>query len=105
MIEENEFNRLAIDNPTKLISWIEDGTMDFSDLTFAAEALNLTKESEIVVPCLLKLLGHIQPVVREGAVYGLEGHLNYKNTHHILRFVSIMDSSEGVRIAAKEALE
>lgn len=99
-----EFTKLAIENPTELIQWIENGTLTISQLTFAAEALALVTDSSIAVPTLMRLLLSNQPVVREGAVYGLEGHLGYGNVRNILKFVYLLDPASGVSIAAKEAL-
>jgi hypothetical protein len=43
--------------------------------------------------------------VREGAVYGLDGHLEYPGVRELLRTVAEYDIREGVRLAASEALE
>jgi hypothetical protein len=74
---ESQFHRLAAENLTQLICLINEGTLPPVQLTFAAEALALATDSTLTVPCLLELLSHPSSIVREGAVYGLEGHINF----------------------------
>jgi HEAT repeat protein len=52
---------------------------------------------------LIRLLMHDEPVVREGAVYGLVHHLD-DEVRSCLYFVRRDDPSPGVRAAAAEAL-
>ena len=70
---ESEFERMAIESPKELVLWINKGNLRPSQLTFAAEALANASDPFLVVPCLLRLLDHSSSLVREGAVYGLEG--------------------------------
>jgi hypothetical protein len=102
---ESEFTELARHEPLKLVAWIEDGTLNASQLTFAAESLSKSSESDLVVPCLFRLLTHTSSLVREGAVYGLEGHLEYRGVRSRLGDIASDDPREGVREAAREALE
>ena len=73
------------------------------DLTFAAEELS-TVETDIAMPILLYLINHENPMVREGAVYGLAGFLKNKQAIEALKTISIEDDSVGVRSAAIDAL-
>lgn len=102
---ENEFNRLATEEPRQLVRWIEDGTLLPSQLTYAAEALGECRDSSMAVTCLFKLLTHPSSLVREGAVYGLEGHLDHAGVRGRLEEVVREDPRRGVRTAAAEALE
>jgi hypothetical protein len=88
----------------RCISEIE-GITEASQLTFLAEALDKSTVPELAVPCLLKLLKHASALVREGAVYGLEGHLEFPGVREQLEAVANNDFSSGVRIAAREAVE
>ena len=102
---ESNFKKMAVEDPAEFIAWIDEESMIPSDLTFAAEIASKVKDSSLAVPCLLKLLGHAHPVVREGAIYGIEGHLNYEGVRDKLSRMAKEDPSEGVREAAKEALK
>lgn len=90
-------------NITELIKLIEGGSLSISQLTFEAEELAKVSNSNLVVPCLLKLLNHSESLVR--AVYGLEGHLEYPGVIESLFKISTEDPREGVRLAASEALD
>jgi hypothetical protein len=103
VVFEREFQKLASSDPPKLIKWIEEGDLSVPQLTFAAEALSKV-ESDLACPCLFLLLTHSESLVREGAVYGLDGHLEYPGVRELLRTVAEYDIREGVRLAASEAL-
>lgn len=75
-----------------------------SRLTFSAEALS-EGDPKTAVPELIRLVSHPSSLVREGAVYGLEGHLEYGNVREILRGISLNDPADGVREAATEAID
>jgi hypothetical protein len=92
-------------NITELIKLIDGGSLSIFQLTFVAEELANVSNSNLVVPCLLKLLNHSESLVREGAVYGLEGHLEYPGVIESLVKISTEDPREGVRLAASEALD
>ena len=98
------FQFLARRLPSEFVAWINSEVLKPSTLTFAAEALCFAT-SEIAVPCLLNLLQHKSSSVREGAVYGLEGHLDYPRVREVLNEVAQTDSNPGVQMAATEALE
>lgn len=101
---EETFQRLAIEDPQGLIRLIGEGTLEVTDLTFAAEIAGDIPDSNLVRPILLRLLGHSSPLVREGAVYGLRHHLN-QETYDRLTQLMKSDPSPGVREAAAEAIE
>jgi hypothetical protein len=52
---------------------------------------------------LKPLLGHASAVVREGAIYGLQKHLD-ADVRASLEMLARSDSSAGVRSAAEDAL-
>lgn len=71
-------------------------------LTFAAE-FAASVRSEKVHDALIKLLAHERAVVREGAVYGLNGHRS-PEIMQALRDALEREQSPGVREAMSEAL-
>jgi HEAT repeat protein len=89
--------------PERLVRWICSGALRPGYLTLAAEALGESIH-EAVVPGLLKLLEHETPMVREGAIFGLQKHPR-KEAIGRLRELSQSDPSKGVRVAAQNALE
>jgi hypothetical protein len=102
--KESEFRMLAEQSPMRLLWLIRYGNLRPAQLTFAAEIAGSIADSAIVVPALLELLNHSSPVVREGAVYGLEKHLTTE-VRERLRLVSEKDPSPAVRSAARDAIE
>lgn len=75
-----------------------------SKLTYLAEAIGESADSECVRKVLLPLLQHRDAVVREGAVYGLSNHID-EAVRRELQSVAEYDYSPAVRTAAREALE
>lgn len=64
------FEDLARSDPERLVMWTQSGQLAATDLTFAVEvtgSISTTGAQE----SLLALLKNTDPVVREGAVYGL----------------------------------
>lgn len=100
---ENLFERLAEDDPHRLVKMLLSGEIPDYLLTYAAEEAGNQLESELVVPALLQLLSHPQALVREGAILGLGEHESDEITTRLLEIAS-MDSSPGVRERAKGAL-
>lgn len=100
---EATFARMAVEAPDALLAWIDEGDMRPADLTFAAEAAGRIEDSEAVRRSLVRLLDHVDAIVREGAIYGLIGHLN-DHVRDKLASVAARDPSPGVRAAAVEAL-
>lgn len=79
-------------------------TLPPEKLTFAAEQLG-NVDTDAAAALLVKLLRHESPLVREGAVYGLEKHRHRDNVDMMLCLVAVIDLSPSVRAAAREALE
>jgi hypothetical protein len=104
----DSFNKLAKEDPKRLIRWINSGDLDPARLTFAAEALGVgwedPKTSRVVTDALIKLLNHEAAIVREGAVYGLE-HCQDWGVKNALERVARNDESPNVQLAAREAWE
>jgi len=97
----DEFERLASENPSALMTWISAGEMTPADLSFALEALGKTK-----IAALDLLMGSTtdeSPVVREGAIYGLANYFLWIKGR--LEEMAEKDPSNGVRYTAKELLE
>jgi HEAT repeat protein len=104
----DSFNKLAKEDPRKLIRWINSGDLDPARLSFAAEALGIgwedPKVSRVVTDALIKLLSNEAAIVREGAVYGLE-HCHGYLVKDALQRAARDDESPDVQLAAKEALK
>lgn len=102
----NALFSMVEEHPIQLVGLIEDGVMDDAELTFAAEALGDAEESrDVVVDTLLKLSKHKSPLVREGAVYGLEGHVDMDKAYLRLIEMATNDDSPGVRDSALDAMQ
>lgn len=103
---EENFRRLAREQPSVLLTWIQTKLRDRPDLlTFAAEAVGLIPSSADVVAALEPLLRHEKAFVREGAIYGLTPHLNASlQARDLLRDAAQTETSDGVREAINEAL-
>ncbi len=75
-------------------------------ITRAAEALASSQSAE-AVSLLVWALGDSRPVVREGAILGLEGHVRGPRGDEVRELIhqhSVHDRSPGVRQAARDAL-
>lgn len=100
---EGAFELLAARFPYDLVKLIEHGRLKPSDLTFVAEALGRSKMGGLVRHALKPLLTHPSPVVREGAIYGLQKHID-DEVRAVLESVLAEDESRAVRMAAEDAL-
>lgn len=100
---EGAFEVLAARFPHDLAKLIELGRLGSADLTFAAEALGRSELGWLVRHALKPLLTHASPVVREGAIYGLQKHID-GSTRAALSALSRDDPSPAVRLAATDAL-
>jgi hypothetical protein len=88
----------------ELVNAINSGFVEPCDLTFLAEALgNISKNDNLVCDTLMPLLSHPEAVVREGALYGLSGHLT-ENAKDLVMEVALNDVSHGVRKVAGDVL-
>lgn len=103
-LSERYFNYLATNDPFRLASIINSGSLKNSQLTFAAEALGHATDRMVVITTLTALLRHPSAIVREGAIYGLQSHLS-SEVHEQLRILADSDPSAGVRAAAIETLD
>jgi HEAT repeat protein len=75
------------------------------ELSFAAEACGGIEDSVLAIAGLLPLLSHPTAPVREGAIYGLQRHLEAsEEARSALRLIAESDASPGVRRAASDAL-
>jgi hypothetical protein len=100
---EGAFELLALRFPRDLAKLIQNNRLKPSDLTFAAEALGRSNIGLLVRPVLQPLLSHFSAVVREGAIYGLQRHMD-EAVRATLGIVAKDDSSPAVRMAAEDAL-
>lgn len=97
---EASFEKLAEEDPYKLLAWIDSGTLEPADITFAAEAAGAL--GYIAIDTLERLLTHKESVAREGAVLGLARNKEHRRVQLLLRKVSALDSSESVRAVAAD---
>lgn len=105
---EDSFNRLAIDDPARLLDLARGHITAAHDLTYIAEALGRIPpgpHSAAMVRALVALSHHADPVVREGACYGMAPHTVVDVIRERLRDMAVNDVSPGVQVAAAEALE
>ena len=100
---EELFEYLAVEHPDQLVRLLLSMKMPISDLTFAAEIAGRIDDSSTVRPILLGLLCHPDPVVREGAIYGLARHVDSAVIAE-LRRLTATDLSPAVRTAASDLL-
>jgi hypothetical protein len=100
------FCYLAENDPERLFEDLTSGALPPSALTFAAEWAGRTRTSQAAA-ILLSLLEHPSPLVREGAVYGLEHVLEHRGVVAALRAhaTEAAERSPGVRDAAREVLD
>lgn len=105
-LSEEKFVRFAEQDPARLVGLVRaDSLLRPALLTFAAEALGRIANSALVVGALLPLLGHADPVVREGAVYGLAPHLEASlQARDALRTLAAREPSPGVKAAVNDVL-
>jgi hypothetical protein len=100
------FEYLAEHEPERLLEDVTSGALPPSALTFAAEWAGRTRTSQAAL-ILRGLLEHPSPLVREGAVYGLEHLLGQPGVVSALRAHAMEtgERSAGVRDAVREVLE
>jgi hypothetical protein len=98
------FERLAIDDPARLLSFLEPGKLEPHALTYAAEIAGQTMAAGRVVDPLLRLLDDPCAVVREGAIYGISHHAADERVLARLSRLAAEDPSPGVRAAATGAM-
>lgn len=106
-LSEEAFVRFAEENPARLAGLIRSNSIARPALlTFAAEAAGRIADPALAVGALLPLLAHADPVVREGAIYGLEPHLEASpEARWVLRTMAAREPSPSVKAAVDEALD
>lgn len=92
-----------------LLDIINSNKLQDHRLTFAVEALGLvgyphTDRHDIIKSTLLTLLDHINPIVREGAIYGISPYIN-DEIKTKLQEIARTDSSTALREVALDAIE
>lgn len=75
---QSMWEELAKHWPEMITQVLRADILTVADTTFAAEALGVVATSDEVVELLLHLSTHPVPLVREGAAYGLGGHVGHK---------------------------
>lgn len=90
-------------NKRELASLISSGTLEPFDLTFAVEHFGKIAfdDPTLARQILAPLLKHPDAVVREGVLYGLDGHLDEAIQREVFLMAS-NDPSKGVRQAAAD---
>jgi len=102
----DDFKVLAVREPDRLRALVAEGRLADHDLTYAAEALGLITDTNLVAAVLVRLARHSSPVVREGVIYGLARHVSASPlVRAALEQLAANDPSPGVREAATEALD
>jgi vesicle coat complex subunit len=99
---------LAVENPAHLLEIVNRDSLMPPLLTYAAEYLGSVKDeslAERVVESLLHLIKNPAALAREGAIYGLENHIERSDVAERLTQIIASDSSPGVTAAAQEAIE
>ena len=103
---QDEFDYLSQYHPGILVALIKNNELEDTLLTFAAESLGLSKNTELVETTLLPLLNHQFAPVREGAIYGLQRHIyDSSKILEAIQYVTLKDTSKGVRTAAQDAID
>lgn len=104
---EDEFIYLAKNDPHKLEDLIKNDLVDRPDLlTFAAEAVCWITDVDLAIKIATPLLTHPDPVVREGAVYGIIFEVGYcPDIKKLLQNLYKTETSPGVRESIRYVLE
>lgn len=102
---EAVFETLAEQSPRELEDIVRNCRGPNSRLTFAAEILGQVDTASAVNALEDALRDHPSPLVREGAVLGLEHHLHRPGVREALAAAHRSEVSPGVREALAEALE
>lgn len=101
------FEELAQHNPDRLVRWIYSLSLSNAHLSFAIEELGRkspASEAKRAKQIALNHLRHPSALVREGAVYALEGFREDEEVRAKLREIKSSDPSQGVRDAITEVL-
>jgi hypothetical protein len=100
---EELFERLASENPPRLVAMIASGELPPHLLTFAVEVAGRDLAGDLAIPLLLATLESPSAVVREGTVIGLAHHAGDGSVVAALKRLADADPSPAVRSAARSA--
>ena len=99
------FKHLAKDFPYDLERWLDSGLLNLAQLSLALEEVKGIEDIDHAVRILLQFSNNPQPLVREGAIYGLADFTYIKEVRERLTEISKTDDNEWLRKSALEALE
>jgi hypothetical protein len=109
-----EFARLSVDNPRRLLDWVRSREIDGAQLSEAAGYLGVAAGNlpgawfrDEAIEALTALLTHPAPIVREGAIIGLQRAGLVIDGGPLPRLVRMLlhDPSPGVREAAADLFD
>lgn len=107
---ENQLKVLANTNPKELVRILNSSNVDIRTLTFGAEILGgEVLDETLTLPVFRKLMKHINAIVREGALIGIEAfYTSAKPPQDILdrlKTMSANDPSPTLKDMAKDLLK
>lgn len=88
----------------RFVSFLSGSDLEDGDLSLAAELAALVKPKKKVSKTLIALVSHTNPVVREGALYGLDTGKLTSDEHRALQSVRDTDEREFLRELAGSIL-
>lgn len=93
---ENQLKFLSKTNPQELAKILSSPNSDINTLTFGAEILGSeVNDPSLVEPVLKQLMKHINAIVREGALIGIEAFfINSKPSDEILNKLKSMSDND-----------
>lgn len=101
----NSFEKLAQTDVRKLSTYLSSKDLSAGTRTLVAEAIGKSNDSDAVREILLPLLCVAEPIVQEGAIYGLEHHLNETVRMRLRVLIDDKATHWAIKIAAEDALE
>lgn len=107
---DSQLKTLASNNPKELIRILNSPQADVPTLTFGAEILGgEIKDEELVLPVFRKLIKHVNAIVREGSLIGIEAfYSSTKPPQDIidrLKCMSNSDPSPAIKDLAKDLVK
>lgn len=107
---DNQLKVLAHTNPKELVRILNSSNVDTKTLTFGAEILGgEVSDESLALPVFRKLLKHINAIVREGSLIGIEAfYSSTKPPQDILdrlRVMSASDPSPTIKEMSKDLLK
>ncbi|MGW8286392.1 MAG: HEAT repeat domain-containing protein, partial [Candidatus Deferrimicrobiaceae bacterium] len=101
---ENAFDALAATDRDRLLAWVTAGELGPAHLTYALEALGRSGHP-LAALVLLHSANHAHPLVREGAVLGLDALGVPGASHGLVAELAESDPSPGVRAVCRDVLD